>query len=353
MHGRRFQHVFGAIDTNDSKTISWSEFAAYYCQEPKVGSEQPNCPRQLARRTSVTSLRRGGDSGGGQEEDGAGLALVLLGHEQAPGSPAQESPRDSQSRAQSVHGTGSQRLARNVSFDYLPELPEPAGYLPAPVTGDTYEATSPNGDSRLSSPRSRPSILSRRGSRDESQPVTRASSVKTDNTIHEWLSSHRSTQETSSLAGSTRWLNTLPAPETEHECSEPGDQRGQGNDSGQVPRADARDSARLIQASAFGLSLQLERAGAHLAICVVDVEPGGMADGRGALRQGAVTIGQLITHVCDVTHPHTPTHKHTHTHTHTHAITIGHHIDVRTHTHAHTRTCAHIHTHTDSTRVPA
>jgi len=49
---------------------------------------------------------------------------------------------------------------------------------------------------------------------------------------------------------------------------------------------------RVIPASAFGLSLQLERAGADLAIVVVGVDAVGIADG-----QGGVAVGQMITHV--------------------------------------------------------
>jgi hypothetical protein len=63
-----------------------------------------------------------------------------------------------------------------------------------------------------------------------------------------------------------------------------------------VPWAEFVDPERetkVIAARAFGLSLQLERAGADLAIVVVGVDAVGKADGQ----SGGVAVGQMITHV--------------------------------------------------------
>ena len=59
---RLFQMAFGAIDQDNSKAISWSEFAAFYCQVPKVGGSG----------LSAGQTEGGGGGGGGDGERGGG-----------------------------------------------------------------------------------------------------------------------------------------------------------------------------------------------------------------------------------------------------------------------------------------
>ena len=79
-------------------------------------------------------------------------------------------------------------------------------------------------------------------------------------------------------------------------CGEEGGGQGGGGGGGRLSLLPTASHplpvTRVIRASAFCLSLQLERAGADLAIVVVGVDAVGIADG-----QGGVAVGQMITHV--------------------------------------------------------
>ena len=66
---RLFQTALGAIDTDQSKTISWREFVAFYCPEfearsqpgkDKVSTSTPSFPASGASGAGVAPERRGG-----------------------------------------------------------------------------------------------------------------------------------------------------------------------------------------------------------------------------------------------------------------------------------------------------